>query len=228
MIHGAFIPFLGALPLIVANPLPPADPAVDWKDSNNNQLLSTYLDDPNAGLLSLVPNLDNQGSSLPSIDFDTTSTHDSLESIAATDPGPIIIGTELSAAAVCENEGGVQPGGGVKMTNNAKLLRKRQEESSCASQYKKSQPPTLAPPKPIVIPDTGELLLKLPSATGTGADDNECKEPFVNHYCCDGPLGQYISSYSPVYPHGFYREVDHCVYCKFLRSYVRCNFFFLT
>ncbi|MCJ1348084.1 hypothetical protein MMC31_006315 [Peltigera leucophlebia] len=193
MSYGVFITFLGALPLIVANPLP-AD-SIGWKDSD--QLLSTYLD-PNA--LSLVPNLGDQGS-LPSISFDT-STHDSLESIAATTPGAV--GTDVSTA-VCENEE-VQPG----VKNNAKL-RKRQGES-CVSPYKKTQSPTIAPPKPIVLPDLGEQLLTLPPETDTEPDNNQCRKPFVNRFCCNGPFGKYMSSYSPLYPNGFYEEVDHCVY----------------
>lgn len=77
---------------------------------------------------------------------------------------------------------------------------------------------TIAPPKPIVLPDLGEQLLTLPPETDTEPDNNQCRKPFVNRFCCNGPFGKYMSSYSPLYPNGFYEEVVHCVYCKFLQS----------
>lgn len=194
MIHGVLTVFLGALPLIVANPLP-AD-SIDSEHSN--QLLSNYLDPT---VLSLVPDLGNQGS-LPSVGLGTL-THDSLASITATYPA---IGSEASAD-VCENEG-LQPG----VQTNTKL-RKRQG-GLCASQFKGSQPSTITPPTLILLPDPIEKLLNLPTAD-TG--DIECKNPFVNHYCCDGPLGHLMNEVlHPKFPYGFYDEVHHCLHCKFL------------
>lgn len=194
MIHGVFIFFLGALPLVVANPLP-AD-SIDLEHSNkflSNDLYPTVLP--------LVPDLGNQGSP-PSVGLGTL-THDSLESITATYPA---IGSEASAD-VCEYEG-LQPG----VQTNTKL-RKRQE-GLCPSQFKGSQPSTITPPTPILLPDSGEKLLNLPSAD-TG--DMECKKPFVNRYCCDGPLGILWDRLThPTFPYGFYEEVQHCLHCKFL------------
>lgn len=191
MIHGLLIVFLGALSLIVANPLP-----ADSIDSD--PLLSTYLDPI---VLSLVPDLGHQGS-LPSVGLGT-STPDSLTSITATYPAAI--GSEASAGG-CENEE-LQPG----VETNTKL-RKRQE--SCFSQFKKSQPPTITPTKPILVPNPEVQLLNLPTLFDT--DDNECKKPFVNRYCCDGPLKNLRNEISrPTAPYGFYEEVEHCLHCKF-------------
>lgn len=194
MIRGLLIVFLEALSLIVANPLP-----ADSIDSN--QLLWNYLDPI---VLQLVPDLGNQGS-LPSVDL-STSTHDSLESIAAAYPAGT--GSEASAD-VCENEG-LQPG----VQTNTKL-RKRQGKS-CASQFKNSAPSTITSPKPISPANPGEQLFTLPPASNT--DNNACKKPFVNRYCCDGPLGRYIQAYHSTFPNGFYSEVYHCLDCKFLWS----------
>lgn len=154
IICGVFIASLGALPLVVANLLP-ADP-IGLKDSN--QLLSTS---PDPNTLSVVPHLGDQGS-LPS-----TSTYDSLESIAATDPAAM--GSEASAY-IFENEG-LQPG--IKI--NAQL-RKRQGES-CASELKKLQPPTLAPPKPVEPPTLEEQLLTLPPTHKTEPEDSDSPIP---------------------------------------------------
>lgn len=208
MIYGLVIAFLEALPLIVANPLP-ADP-ISLNDPN--QLLSIYSD-PNA--LSLVPNLGNQGSP-PSIGFDT-STYDSLESIAVTDPGAV--GTEVSAG-VCDNEG-AQPGA----KTNAKLSRRQGE--SCASSYKNTLSPSIAPPKPVELPDLREPLIDFPPPVKPGPEENECKRPFANRFCCEGPVKNYQQVSSPAFPHGFYGEVDHCRYCRFLTEYLRCKFFSL-
>lgn len=194
MIHGVFYFFLRALPLVVASPLP-AD-SIDLEYSN--QLLSNDLDPT---VLLLVPDLGNQGS-LPSVGLGTL-THDSLESITAAYPA---IGSEASAD-VCEYEG-LQP----SVQTNTKL-RKRQE-GLCASQFKGSRPSTITPPTPILLPDPGEKLLNLPTAD-TG--DIDCKKPFVNHYCCDGPLGRLWNERThPTFPYGFYEEVQHCLHCKFL------------
>ena len=146
MIHGLSIVFLGALPLIVANPLP--------KDSiDSDLLLSTYLDPI---VLSLVPDLDNQGN-LPSVDLGT-SIPDLLKSITATYLAAI--GSEASADG-CENKE-LQPG-----VETSTKLRKQQE--SCFSQFKKSQPPTITPTKPILLPNPEEQLLNLPNGhTRTG------------------------------------------------------------
>ena len=205
MIYGLVIAFLEALPLIGANPLPP-DP-IGLKDPN--QLLSIYSD-PNA--LSLVPNLGNQGS-LPSIGFGT-STYDSLESIAVTDPGAV--GTEVSAG-VCENEG-AQPGA----KTDAKLSKRQGE--SCASSYKNTQSPSITPLKPLELPDLTEPLIDIPPPAKTEPDDNMCKRPFTNRFCCEGPVKNFQQVSSPAFPHGFYGEVDHCVFCRFLRSIYDANF----
>lgn len=205
MIYGLVIAFLEALPLIVANPLP-ADP-IGLKDPN--QLLSIYSD-PNA--LALVPNLGNQDSLL-SIDFDT-STYDSLESVAVTDPGAV--GTEHSAGA-CENEG-AQPGA----NTNAKLPKRQGE--SCPWSYKNTQSPTITPPKPLELPDLREPLPDFPPPTKTKPDDDKCKKPFSNRFCCDGPMKGFEQVSSPAFPHGFYGEVDHCLYCRFLRSIYGASF----
>lgn len=205
MIYGLVIAFLEALPLIVANPLP-ADP-IGLNDPN--QLLSIYSD-PNA--LSSVPNLGNQGSP-PSIGFDT-STYDSLESIAVTDPGAV--DTEVSAG-VCENEG-AQPGA----KTNAKLSKRQGE--SCASSYKNTLSPPIAPPKPLELPDLKEPLTDFPPPAKSEPEDNECKRPFANRFCCKGPVKNYQRVSSPAFPHGFYGEVDHCLYCRFLRSIYDANF----
>ncbi len=194
MIHGVLIFFLGTLPPIVANPLP-----VDSIDSeHSNQLLSNYLDPT---VLPLVPDLGNQGS-LPSVGLGTL-THDPLESVKATYPA---IGSEASAD-VCENEG-LQP---VVQTNTK--LRKRQG-GFCASQFKGSQPSTITPPTLILLPEPEENLLNLPTADTGGI---QCKKPFVNRYCCDGPLGNLLNQITqPAFPYGFYDEVHHCLHCKFL------------
>lgn len=193
MIHGFLIVFLGALPLIFANPLP-----ADSIDSEHpNQLIPTYLDPI---IFSLVPDLGNQGS-LPSVGLDA-STHDSLGSITATDPAAI--GSETSAG-ICESEG-LQPG----VKTNTKF-RKR-EGGSCASQSKKSQPPTIAPPNPILIPNPGEQLLTFPPVFIIG--DDKCKKPFVYRYCCDGPVGFLIDEGThSTLPSGFYDPVEHCLDC---------------
>lgn len=195
MIHGVYNFFLGALPLVVTSPLP-AD-SIDLEHSN--QLLSNDLDPT---VLPLIPDLGNEGS-LPSVGLGTL-THDSLESSTATYPA---IGSE--AADVCEYEG-LQPG-----VQTSTKLRKR-EEGLCASQFKGSQPSTITPPTPILLPDPVEKLLNLP-IVDTG--DIECKKPFVNRYCCDGPLGRLWNELAnPTFPYGFYEEVQHCLHCGLIFS----------
>lgn len=209
MIYGLVIAFLEALPLIGANPLP-ADP-IGLKDPN--QLLSIYSD-PKA--LSFVPNLGNQGS-LPSIGFDT-ATYDSLESITVTDPGAV--GTEVSAG-LCENEG-AQPGA----KTNAKLSKRQGE--SCASSYKNTESPSITPLKPLELLDLMETSIDIPPPAKTELEGNECKRPFANRFCCEGPVKNFQQVTSPAFPHGFYGEVDHCLFCRFLcTEYLRCKFFSL-
>lgn len=40
-----------------------------------------------------------------------------------------------------------------------------------------------------MLPDLGEQLFPTPLAPKNVPDDNERKKPFVNRYCCNGPLG---------------------------------------
>lgn len=73
-----------------------------------------------------------------------------------------------------------------------------------------------------MLPDLGEQLFPTPLAPKNVPDDNERKKPFVNRYCCNGPLGPLWENEAD--SKEFYETVELFLYYDFLQS-MYCTIF---